>query len=64
MLTLLYKPTFSSLSVSWSHIKDTSLEKEGRLQGSRAQHLHIIPYLEKKDRQREDLYMAVVTGKT
>lgn len=41
-------PTFSSRSVSWSYIKDTSLEKDGRLQGSRAQHLHIIPYLEKK----------------
>lgn len=39
------RPTFSSLLVSWSHIKDTSWEKDGRLHGSRAQHLHIIPYL-------------------
>lgn len=39
------QPTFSSLSVSWLHMKDTSSENDGRLPGSRAQHLHIIPYL-------------------
>lgn len=29
-------------------MKDTSSEKDGRLSGSRAQHLHIIPYLREK----------------
>lgn len=42
------QPTFSSLSVSWLHMKDTSCEKDGRLPGSRAQHLHIILYLQEK----------------
>ena len=39
--------TFSSMSVIWSSMKATSLEKTGRSRGSRAQHLHITLYLEK-----------------
>ena len=42
--------TFSSMSVIWSSMKATSLEKTGRSRGLRAQHLHIILYLEKLKR--------------
>lgn len=41
-LVLKCRATFSSLSVSWAAMKDTNLEKDGRLPESSSQHLHIM----------------------
>lgn len=43
--------TFSSMSASWSSMKATSLEKLGRSRGSKAQHLHMMEYLQEGGRE-------------
>lgn len=58
------RPTFSSRSRSRSHRKDTNLEKEGRLAGARAQHLCIIPYLQKNIHNTTDLIKAKIIFKS